>query len=198
MTLQLLWRFWPQLMVLWLIGRILDSVLLELAVQIGLVNALAGLSTLALVVLMKLVIIVAFFQTIRPGLPALNGASQVVAARPEEEVKSSSFSSALALTLVPFFAYYAAWGFLGDTIRDYSKLSLDLMMFGEKIAPLEVRGGAWLVISVAIAWLVRLLAKRMHKRFKSAVWPIVIVICEANWAFIGLFVISNWQDDVCA
>ncbi len=94
MTLQLLWRFWPQLMVLWLIGRIVDSVLLEMAVQIGLINALAGLSTLALVVLMKLVIIVAFFQTIRPGLPALNDASQVVAAKPAEKAKRELFFSA--------------------------------------------------------------------------------------------------------
>jgi hypothetical protein len=195
LTLRLLWRFWPQLMALWLIGKILDSVLTELAVHLGLVNSLAGLSTLALVVLMKLVIIVALFETVRPGLPALNGASHAIAARPEEDAKVPSFTSALALTLVPFFAYYAAWGFLADTIRDYSKLSLDLMLFGEKTTPLEVTGGAWLIVSVVVAWGIRRFAKFMHKRSKATIWPIVIVICEANWAFIGIFVLSNWESE---
>lgn len=198
LTLRLVRRFWPQLMALWLIGQISDSILTELAVRLGAINSLAGLSTLALVVLMRLVIIVALFETVRPGLPALNAASQDVAATPENETKSPSFTSALALTLVPFFAYYAAWGFLADTIRDYSKLSLDFMMAGEKTPALEVTGGAWLFISVAIAWLIRRFAKYMHKRSTAAVWPIVIVICEANWAFIGLFVISNWQDEARA
>jgi hypothetical protein len=185
-------------MVLWLVGQILDTALTEIAVQIGIFNSLAGLSTLALVVLAKLVIIVGFFETVRRGLPALNGASHAVAAKPEEEAKTPNFTSALALTLVPFFAYYAAWGFLGDTIRDYSKLSLDLMWFGEKTSSMDVKGGAWLIISVAIAWIIRRFAKFMHKRSAAAIWPIVIVVCEANWAFIGLFVISNWESDARA
>lgn len=201
LTLQLLWRFWPQLMVLWLVGMIADGVLNELAVMIGRWNSLAGLSTLALVVLTKLVIVVALFETVRSGLPALDAASRPAAAEPTEgdaEAKSLHFTSALALTLVPFFAYYAAWGFLADTIRNYSKLSLDLMMSGQAMASLEIKGGAWLFVSVAIAWLVRRFAKAMRERSGSPVWPVVIVICEANWAFIGLFVISNWEGDIRA
>ncbi|TXH85095.1 MAG: hypothetical protein E6Q77_01140 [Rhizobium sp.] len=202
LTLQLLWRFWPQLMTLWLLGLIGNSLLNELAVLIGRLNALAGLSTLALVVLLKLVIIVALFETVRPGLPALDAASRIAAARSDGETGESAvtpgFASILALTLVPFFAYYAAWGFLGDTVRDYSRLSLDLMLFGEGYNPLEFGSSAWLLISVAAAWAVRRFAKFMHKRSKAPVWPIVIVVCEANWAFIGLFVISTWQGDIRA
>ncbi|WP_412066707.1 hypothetical protein [Rhizobium sp. SYY.PMSO] len=202
LTVQLLWRFWPQLMALWLLGLIGNSLLNELAVMIGRLNALAGLSTLALVVLLKLVIIVALFETVRPGLPALDAASRIAAARPETEsgdgAGAPGFASILALTLVPFFAYYAAWGFLSDTVREYSKLSLDLMLFGEGYNPLKFGSSAWLLISVAGAWLVRRFAKLMHKRSKAPVWAIVIVICEANWAFIGLYVISIWQGDIRA
>lgn len=200
LTLQLLWRYWPQLMALWLIGMIGNSLLNELAVMIGRLNAFAGLSTLALVVLLKLVIIVALFETVRPGLPTLDAASRATASRPDTDAKEgiagSSFTSILALTLVPFFAYYAAWGFLGDTVREYSRLSLDLMLFGESYNPLEFSSSIWLLISVAVAWAVRRFAKFMHKRSKAPVWAIVIVICEANWAFIGLYVISTWEEDI--
>ncbi|MBB6486791.1 hypothetical protein [Rhizobium lusitanum] len=200
LTLQLLWRFWPQLMALWLLGLIGNALLNELAVMIGRLNALAGLSTLALVVLLKLVIIVGLFETVRPGLPALDAASRAAAARPEAEtgetVAEPGFTSILALTLVPFFAYYAAWGFLGDTVREYSRLSLDLMLAGEGYAPLKFGSSAWLLISVAVAWVVRRFAKFMHTRSKAPIWAIVIVVCEANWAFIGLYVVSTWEGDI--
>lgn len=200
LTLGLLKRFWPQLMVLWLLGIICNTLLTELAVMIGRLNALAGLSTLALVVLAKLVVIVAMFETVRPGLPALDAASRGSADGPApgaaKDVEAKGFVAALTFTLVPFFAFYAAWGFLGDTVREYSKLSLDLMMFGEGTNLLDVSGGAWLFFSVAAAWGIRRLAKFMHKRSKAPVWPVVIVICEANWAFIGLFVLANWESEV--
>lgn len=202
LTLRLLWRYWPQLMALLIIGMIGNSLLNEFAVRIGLINSLAGLSTLALIVLLKLVIIVALFETVRPGLPALDAASRVAAARPEGEATGSSatpsFTSILALTLVPFFAYYTAWGFLSDTVRDYSRLSLALMMNGEGYSPLEFGSSAWLLISVAAAWAIRRFAKFMHKRSKAPFWAILIVVCEANWAFIGLYVISTWEDDIRA
>jgi len=204
MMLKLLWRFWPQLMVILLIGAIGNLVLNELAVMIGRLNGLAGLSTLTLVVLLKLVVIVALFETVRPGLPALEAASRQAEQMRDEEtpegggIGSKSFISVLALTLVPFFAYYTAWGFLADTVRDYSKLSLDLMLFGETMPLLEFGVSTWLLISVAIAWIVRRFAKYMHKRSNTSIWPIMIVICEANWAFIGLYVISTWQDDIRA
>jgi len=206
LTIRLLWRFWPQLMALWTLGIIGNSLINQFAVMIGHLNPLAGLSSLALIVLLKLVIIVAMFQTVRPGLPSLDAASRLAGHSgrndtrkgDEAEAAAPKFTSILALTLVPFFVYYAAWGFLGDTIREYSQLSLDLMMFGEAVNPLEFGGGAWLFVSVVIAWIVRRFAKAMHKRSKAAIWPIVIVVCEANWAFIGLYVISDWQDEIRA
>lgn len=198
LTLVLFARFWPQLMALWLIGFSGSLALTDLAALIGRWNALAGLSLLSLVVLLKLIIIVALFETVRRGLPALHAASvQNGRAEIEPNVpKQANFITALAVTLVPFFAFYAAWGFLADTLRDYARLSLDLLLSGETAKLLEVTGGARLIVSVAIAWTIRRFAKFMSKRSKSPLWPIVIVICEANWAFIGIFVISSWQDEI--
>lgn len=198
----LLWRFWPQLAALWLLGFIGNLLLNEIAALIGRWNPLAGLSMLAIVVLMKLIVILALFETIRPGLPALDSASRAVTDQAYVDNRMdtgiSNFISALALSLVPFFAFYAAWGFLGDTIRDYSRLSLTLFMAGESASLLNVSEGSWLIVPIAAAWAVRRFAKAMHKRSRSPIWPVLIVICEANWAFIGVFVISEWQDDIRA
>jgi len=200
LTFRLLCRFGPQLAALWLLGFIGNLLLNELAAMIGRWNSLAGLSMLAVVVLLKMVVIVALFETVRPGLPTLDAASRTLDNQSDTGVEkaSASFITALALTLVPFFAFYAAWGFLADTVRDYSRLSLDLFMAGEATGLLKVTGGAWLFVSVAIAWAVRRFAKFMHKRSKASIWPITIVICEANWAFIGLFVVSEWQGEIRA
>lgn len=201
LTFQLLRRYWPQLAAVWAAGIIGNLLLNEFAAKIGRLNSLAGLSTLSLVVLLKLIVIVVLFQTVRPGLPALDAAARAVpqpAPAQAVEAHSAGFASVLTLTLVPFFAFYAAWGFLSDTVRDYSKLVLDLMMAGESGNLLQVSGGTWLFASVAVAWAVRRFAKYMHKRSKTALWPLVIVICEANWAFIALFVVSNWESEIRA
>lgn len=189
-------------MALWVAGIIGNLLLYELAATIGRLNTLAGLSALSFVVLLKLVIIVGLFEIVRPALPALDAAANTASAQPvsteAEASPPAGFASALTLTLVPFFAFYAAWGFLSDTVRDYSKLSIDLIMAGEGGSLLQVSGGTWLFVSVAVAWLVRRFAKFMHKRSKTAIWPLLIVICEANWAFIALFVVSDWEGEIRA
>lgn len=202
LTASLVWHFWPQLAAIWLLGFIGNLLLNEIAAMIGRWNSLAGLSVLALVVLLKLVVIVALFETVRRGLPALNAASHRLKDQPDRPIEAKAppgdFLSALALSLVPFFAFYTAWGFLGDTVRDYSRLSLSLFMAGESAGLLDVSGGKWLIVPVVIAWAVRRFAKAMHKRSHAPIWPILIVVCEANWAFIGLFVLSEWQDEIRA
>ncbi|WP_448953709.1 hypothetical protein [Labrys neptuniae] len=198
--LVLLRRYGPQLMAIWLIGMLAEDVLTEIAVHIGFLNQLAGLSTLTLVVLTKLVMIVAMFELIRPGLPSLQAAAKAAESAEAEAsgTGSAGFTTALSLALVPFFAFYAAWGFLGDTVREYSKLALDLTPFGQNARILDVSGGWWLLASVATAWLVRLGAKQMHKRSSHVFWPILIVVCEANWAFIALYVLTNWHNEITA
>lgn len=201
----LVWRFWPQLAALWLLGFIGNLLLNELAAMVGRWNSLGGLSMLAFVVLLKLTVIVALFETVRRGLPTLDAASRSLTARPsrpdgkaEIETVPPTLVSVLALSLVPFFAFYTAWGFLGDTVRDYSRLSLSLFLSGEASGLLEVSRSRWLVFPIVVAWAIRRFAKAMHKRSRRPIWPILIVVCEANWAFIGLFVLSEMQDDIRA
>jgi hypothetical protein len=162
-----LWlRFWPQLMALVLAGTLARDVLLWVAAQTGFANHLAGLAVLTLVALAQLVTTVAMFLVLLPGLPALQSAQEAARAGQAEAGGSNGrLGRALTVALLPFFAYYAAWGFLGDIVRQYSRLAYGLDPLGEHGNVLDALDSRWLV-----------------------------VLCETNWVLIGLYVISRWKD----
>lgn len=198
LTLRLLWRFWPQLIALVLLGIVASGLFMRLATHVALINHMAGLALLTLVALTQLVVTVAMFQTLRPALPAMRAAQAAAAGKTSggaETTGSARLANMVTVALLPFFAYYAAWGFLGDTVRQYSRAALDLAPFGESGNVLDVLDSRWLLFSVAISWLIRRVAKQMQKRGDaSSAWQIIVVICETNWIFIGLYVISRWKD----
>lgn len=107
----------------------------------------------------------------------------------------------LALTaavILPFFAYYAAWGFLGDTVREYSRLALARVQFGEKLEIFELLQSRGLIASIIACWIVRWFAKHMNRRAKSPYWRFLIVAADASWIFIGLFALSIWKNEFIA
>lgn len=197
LTLRLFWRFWPQLIALVLLGIVAGGLFMRLATHVAMINHMAGLALLTLVALTQLVVTVAMFQTLRPALPAMRAAQAAAAGEASggAEINGSArLANIVTVALLPFFAYYAAWGFLGDTVRQYSRAALDLAPFGESGNVLDVLDSRWLLFSVAISWVIRRLAKEMQKRGGSSAWQIIVVICETNWIFIGLYVISRWKD----
>lgn len=197
LTLRLFWRFWPQLVALVLLGIVASDLFMRLAAHVAMLNHMAGLALLTLVALTQLVVTVAMFQTLRPALPAVRAAQAAASGGTGAEGEtggSTRLVSMVTIALLPFFAYYAAWGFLGNTVRQYSRAALDLAPFGGSGDVLDVLDSRWLLFSVAISWVIRRAAKEMQKRSTSSAWQIVVVICETNWIFIGLYVISRWKD----
>ncbi|TGV55623.1 hypothetical protein EN784_29975 [bacterium M00.F.Ca.ET.141.01.1.1] len=205
LSFSLLRRFWPQLVALVLAGVLAGDLLLQLAAKVALANHFAGLAMLTLVALAQLVVTVAMFHVLRPGLPNVLAAQRGADKAAESKVAGKETSDAdrrgsrlvrmITIALLPFFAYYAAWGFLGDIVRQYSRASLDQAGFGQSGNVLDVLDSRWLLISVAVSWLVRRLAKFMQtKTTATSFWQIVVVICETNWIFVGLYVISRWKD----
>ena len=200
LTLKLWWRFWPQLIAMVLLGIVLGDLFMQIAARAAFLNHMAGLALLTLVALTQLIVTVAMFQTLLPALPAVRAAQK--AAQGESEAEPATGSARLArmvtVALLPFFAYYAAWGFLGDTVRQYSRVTLDMAPFGEGAGNvLDVLDSRWLIVSVVISWVIRRFATAMQKRGGArSFWQIVVVICETNWIFIGLYVISRWKDQI--
>lgn len=181
-------------------GALIGDLLLPLAVKAGFANALAGFVVLSLIVLTKLVTVVAMCLSLRPAMPAVAALFPVKAGTEatDSAPKEPGWLGVVAIAIIPFFAYYAAWGFLGDTVRDYSLLALDMAEFGQKLSLFDVPATLWLGIAVAFAFGVRRLAKLMQTRSSRPAWQFVIVLCDANWIFIGLYALTGWKNAVWA
>ncbi len=194
---RLLARFWPQLLLIGACGAIAHDLLMRAAVWIGLQHPLGGMVTLSFVVLAKLVVIVLMFMVLRPGLPALEALRQQPATARVGTAAPKTDRRLLAVTaaaLLPFFAYYAAWGFLGDTVREYSRSALHAVAFGEKSDFFDILGSHGVLVSIALCWLVRWGAKRMSKLSEVPFWRLLVVAADASWIFIGLYGLSIWKD----
>ncbi len=191
LTGRLWWRHWPQLVLLVLVGFLANQLLLTVAIKIGSANHLLGLCSLSVVVLAKLIVYVVMFHALKPSLPVVGElAASTVSAVNQRPYR---FVDLLALALVPFFAYYAAWGFLSNTVRDYSLRYLDLGPFATQGNLLDAMSAPGLIVVVVVAWVLRKIAMRFQERTDRAVWKFLVTLCEAIWIFIGLFVLNSWK-----
>ncbi len=194
----LLGRFWPQLLLIGALGYIARDLLLNAAVAVGLQNALGGMVVLSLVVLTKLMVVVLMFGALRPGMPALASLRQeaIVAGGGDRPATGDHMLAVTAAAILPFFAYYAAWGFLGDTVREYSRLALQRVPFGERLDIFNFAQSQGMVASIAACWAIRWFAKRMNARARSPYWRLLIVAADATWIFIGLYALGVWKNDL--
>jgi hypothetical protein len=193
-TFSLFRRFWPQLACLYLLEHALHPWLLRLCVEIGFVNRLLGLTALAVLVLLKLVVLVWMFYVVRPGLTALD------AAEPDQRdaTPMQRFTGVLAVVLVPFFAFYAAWGFLGDVVRDYSLLGWRLDPFGEHGPLLRAGDSQWLLLIVAASWLLRMKCEGLVRQHSGLSWRLMATLLSANWVFVGLYALGTYKETIAA
>ena len=201
LTASLLARFWPQLLLIGSIGFILRDLLLNASVSVGLKHPLGGMVMLSLVVLAKLLVVVLMFSVLRPAMPALAALRQQSTGAGASVDRPAAGERMLAVTaaaILPFFAYYAAWGFLGDTVREYSRLALERMQLGEKLDIFDLVHSRGLAVSIAACWVIRWIAKRMNARARSPYWRLLIVAADASWIFIGLYALGVWKKDLIA
>lgn len=198
LTASLLGRFWPQLLLIGAVGTIARDLLLNAAVGVGLHNPLGGMVVLSLVVLTKLMVVVLMFAALRPGMPALATLRQeaLPAGASDRPAASDHMLAVTAAAILPFFAYYAAWGFLGDTVREYSRLALQRVPFGERLDIFNFVHSEGMVASIAACWAIRWFAKRMNARAQRPYWRLLVVAADATWIFIGLYALGVWKNDL--
>ncbi|MEL4073027.1 hypothetical protein WKW50_23090 [Ochrobactrum sp. GPK 3] len=200
-TGRLLIRFWPQLLLTGAIGYIARDLLMGAAVATGLKFPLGGMVILSLVVLIKLLVFITMFAVLRPGLPALTALrenSAPVANTQKDDKRSDHLLMVTAAAILPFFAYYAAWGFLGDTIREYSRQAFDRAAFGEKIQIFDLVRSRSLIAAICLCWIIRWVAKKSADRTQSPWLRLLIVAADASWIFIGLYALDKWKHDFIA
>ncbi len=203
-------RFGAPLSAIWMGSILLNILLLRGAVELGLLSRFAGLIALAPIILLQLIVFAAMFIVLRDGLPLLRRRHQLAEAdvvEPETAPRDGNFfAGALLAVLIPFYGYYAGWGFLSNTLRDYSKLFLDTQNSRiDFLAPtdngptaLEVQSSWWIVVAVLLIWVLRRVAKSRHEKTGNRIWPLFIVACETAWALLALYLISGWKDQLVA
>lgn len=178
---KLLLKFGAPLSAVWAGGILANLFLTMIAVEIGLVSRIAGMIALVPVLLLQLLIFVAMFLILRNGLPNIRlqrrrwlkqEARKTLSANTEEYGNSGRvFAGALLAVLLPFYAYYAGWGLLNNTLRQYSQAFLNAQMqqidfTNPQLGPaaLEVDSTVWVIVAVFVIWAIR----RVAKSFQSA------------------------------
>ena len=207
LSLSLFWRYGAVLTAIWAGGALLDQILLRIAVEIGFFNRLLGLFAIAPVILLQLLVTVSMFLILRNGLPRMRlsrrRATQIATQAPQDRRETGVFAVTLLAVLIPFYGYYAGWGFLGDTLRSYSQIFYAAQMMRvdftrPELPPtaLEVSQTGWVILGVLLIWAIRRFAKTMQSRGGTGFWPMLVVACEATWALLGLYVIASWKDEL--
>lgn len=205
LSVQLFLRYGLILSAIWAGGALLHQILLRVAVELGMYSRLLGLVAIAPVVLLQLLIFVGLFIILRDGLPQLRLLrgrvdEAIVPPAPTDAGTGGTFGLALLAVLVPFYGYYAGWGFLNDTLRSYSQIFYRQQMarvdFTQPELPptaLEVGQTAWVVLAVLLIWLIRRVAKARNNARPGGLWAMLIVACEGTWALLGLYVLAAWK-----
>lgn len=185
LTARLLWRHWPALAFWFFAQRLCYSLLMDLAVKLGERSLLLSFASLSVLIVTQLAGTIFMFQSLRPSLPMLAGG----ATTPDTKAVRKQWSTALAIALLPFFAYYAGWGLL-ENLRRYFVTDYTFSVWErEDLHDVLHLKGLW--IALAVAWAVRWFSKRRATATGNARWNILATLCEAYWVFVGVAAITQ-------
>lgn len=203
LTARMLRTHGAMLLAILLGAKLLESLLMRVAIELGLIHRFMGLVAVIMIILLQLLVFVGMFVVLRNGASDFSFGKSVApsSSNASENRGLPIFAAALLAALIPFYGYYAGWGFLGNTLRDYSRAFMAEQwsridfMDPSPLGPtaLEVDGTLWLLIPVALIWLVRRTAKARHASSGQAAWSLLVVACEATWVILGLYLLSGWK-----
>lgn len=192
--------YWPVLFFWFLLQHVTHRPLLDASVRLGLFNRPLGFLGLAILVVVQLLCTIAMFQALRPGMPSLARVGEQVGEQVGDGFRArlsagfrGNFADAIAVALLPFFAYYVTWGLLRDIVGQYSyELLRHIAGLGQP-GPLDIIKAPGLWVTIAITYVVRRISVTRHDRTKSPWWSILATICEAYWVFLGVLAISSYR-----
>lgn len=188
-------QHWPALVAWYLGGEALHRVLIELAGFVGGHTTLGGLLLLPLAVAARLVSYVAMYLTVRPSLPHSRRAD---AGGPRE------FASATLAAILPFFAFYTAWGLLDADQIEFFRIASPIALADAQFDAAQVgdRGGLIAVGVLPVTVLViALVARALFTRFGDRLprWTVVLAAyTEVLWTFMLFTLVARWWSGVLA
>jgi len=191
---RLLWRHWPVLLALYLGAILARYGVIEVAGWVGSYSAVAGSLLLPVAILVRLIALVAMFLVLRDGMRQLRAISPLPT---DPRARRREFFDALMVGILPFFAFYAAWGYLREDAVDYSSRVLELVtgrLFDDEVVgdglsgeitvtPLTI---AIVVVAFALRWLLKRYRDRLPRWF-----GVFAAYLEAVWVYFAAVVIST-------
>lgn len=203
-TVRLVAARWPQLLAWYLAGWLARYLLIEVAAFFGATSALVGLLLMPLAILARLGSYIAMFLTLRPALPGfmnLRDKGEDAVDRTTVNVPSAprqKLYDILLVSILPFFAFYAAWQLLADDTQAYAEAALKNINFFEGThtnSVLSIEFSPFSVGAIVVAFTGRYLIKRFSDRLPR--WTnLVAVYLEAVWVYLTLFLITAYTKDV--
>lgn len=193
---RVLWMHWPAMLAWYLAGTLGWYLSIELAGFVGAYSSVGGTLLLPVAILCRLIAFVAMLLVARDGMREL----RVVAPLPEDgAARRSAFLDGLLAGILPFFAFYAAWGFLQDDASAYFTRVLEVNLgLEEAVSDGEV---GWLsvgpvsIVLLIVAFTARWLLGRYRARLPKAV-GILAAYLEALWIYLSLVVIKDVLDGI--
>ncbi|WP_300265412.1 hypothetical protein [Microbacterium sp.] len=184
---------WIALAAWYLGGEALHQVLVQVAGFVGGYTSLGGLLLLPLAVAARLVSYIAMYLTVRSALahaahPAGGGARE--------------FLAATLAAILPFSAFYAAWGMLAADQNEFFNIAAGIALAetNYEYGALGDRGGLISVGVLPVAVLVIALALRtLHARYSERLpaWTFVVAAyTELLWTFMLFTLVGQWWADV--
>ena len=203
-TLRLVAARWPVLLAWYLAGWLGRYLLIEVAATFGATSALVGLLIMPLAVLARLASFIGMFLVLRSAMPSFSDLKERglddVDRTTETRGRASRVYDIFLVSILPFFAFYAAWQFLGQDTIAYAQSALSkINPFADDYEP----GGAvfdlrfdWVSATVIVlAFTGRYLIKKHQPKLPK--WaPIIAVYLEAVWVYLTVFLISNSRAEV--
>lgn len=196
---RLLWRHWPVLLAIYLAGTLGRYAAIQVAGFVGAYTAIGGALLFPLAILSRLVALVAMLLVLRDGMVALGAIAPVPVDRAG---RRRAFIDALMAGILPFVAFYAAWGYLREDAAAYfarlldvnSGLLADEILSGQEragdAAVGELSLGPITIALIAAAFAGRWLWKRYRSRLPRAL-AVVAVYLEILWVYLSVTLIAG-------
>ncbi|MFJ6653376.1 hypothetical protein ACIQLJ_11325 [Microbacterium sp. NPDC091313] len=197
---------WPALVAWFLAGTLGRYIGIQVAGYVGGYSALGGLAILPLAILAKCVSVVAMFLVLRSGMARLG----VIAPPPTDaRARRLAFRDALLSAILPFFAVYAALGFLRDDVAAYLSRALEVktgrgleaIFTGVEVdtsgAVDQLRLEPWTIAVIVLAFAGRWAWKRWQARLPRGS-AVAAAYLEALWVFLAAYGVGEFLGGVTA
>lgn len=193
-------------MALYLAGWLARYLVIEVAALVGTTDALVAFLIMPVAILARLASFIGMFLVLRPGMPAFddlaaNGDDAIDRTEEPPVTGRPSLQDLFLASVLPFFAFYAAWQFLAEDTLQYAASAL------AKINPFEDTDNSAGVLNLELTWasaaaiVVAFTGRFLLKRYSARLprWSAVVTVyLEAVWVYLTLFLISTYRDDFAA